>query len=152
MTRISALAGVAAIAIMAGMPALSISSAQAQNRGADPQVKPHSQSMDPRGPGMGARGAGREPQALQPRGAEQSGVATQSSTSRSSASNTVEARGGSLNVSVEQFQETLRPEGECVESRDRGQGWEPRGVDNIKLVSKKFVPHRDTADSFKLDV
>ena len=29
---------------------------------------------------------------------------------------------------------------------------EPRGVDNIKLVSKKFVPHRDTADSFKLDV
>ena len=29
---------------------------------------------------------------------------------------------------------------------------EPRGADNIKLVSKKFVPHRDTAESFKLDI
>lgn len=28
---------------------------------------------------------------------------------------------------------------------------EPRGRDNIKLVSKKFVPHKDTAGSFKLD-
>lgn len=29
---------------------------------------------------------------------------------------------------------------------------EPRGRDNIKLVSKKFVPHRDTEGSFKLDI
>lgn len=29
---------------------------------------------------------------------------------------------------------------------------EPRGAENIKLVSKKFVPHRDTAESFKLDI
>jgi gentisate 1,2-dioxygenase len=29
---------------------------------------------------------------------------------------------------------------------------EPRGIENIKQVSKKFVPHRDTADSFKLDI
>jgi gentisate 1,2-dioxygenase len=29
---------------------------------------------------------------------------------------------------------------------------EPRGAQNIKLVSKAFVPHRDTAESFKLDV
>jgi gentisate 1,2-dioxygenase len=29
---------------------------------------------------------------------------------------------------------------------------EPRGIQNIKAVTKKFVPHRDTAGSFKLDV
>ena len=29
---------------------------------------------------------------------------------------------------------------------------EPRGAQNIKLVSKSFVPHRDTAESFKLDI
>lgn len=29
---------------------------------------------------------------------------------------------------------------------------EPRGVENIKVVSKNFVPHRDTAGSFKLDI
>jgi len=29
---------------------------------------------------------------------------------------------------------------------------EPRGAENIKLVNKKFVPHRDTAGSFKLDL
>ena len=29
---------------------------------------------------------------------------------------------------------------------------EPRGVENIKAVTKKFVPHRDTAGSFKLDL
>lgn len=29
---------------------------------------------------------------------------------------------------------------------------EPRGSENVKLVSKKFVPHRDTAGSFKLDI
>jgi len=29
---------------------------------------------------------------------------------------------------------------------------EPRGVENIRAVTKKFVPHHDTAGSFKLDV
>jgi gentisate 1,2-dioxygenase len=29
---------------------------------------------------------------------------------------------------------------------------EPRGIENIKAVTKKFVPHHDTAGSFKLDV
>ncbi len=29
---------------------------------------------------------------------------------------------------------------------------EPRGPENIRLVSKKFVPHRDTAGSFKVDI
>lgn len=29
---------------------------------------------------------------------------------------------------------------------------EPRGVENIRVVTKKFVPHHDTAGSFKLDV
>ena len=29
---------------------------------------------------------------------------------------------------------------------------EPRGPDNIKAVTKKFVPHRDTKESFKLDI
>jgi gentisate 1,2-dioxygenase len=29
---------------------------------------------------------------------------------------------------------------------------EPRGAENIKAVTKKFVPHRDTTGSFKLDL
>lgn len=29
---------------------------------------------------------------------------------------------------------------------------EPRGKENIKLVHKKFVPHKDTTGSFKLDI
>jgi gentisate 1,2-dioxygenase len=29
---------------------------------------------------------------------------------------------------------------------------EPRGRENIKLVNKKFVPHKDTAGSFKMDI
>ena len=29
---------------------------------------------------------------------------------------------------------------------------EPMKRENIKLVNKKFVPHKDTAGSFKLDI
>jgi len=54
---------------------------------------------------------------------------TQERTSRSTTANAAEVR-GSADVSIETFQEKLRPVGEFVDVRDLGQVWKPRDVNN----------------------
>jgi len=118
-SRISALAGVAAIALMAGMTA--VIPAHAQNRAAEPQFKPRSPAMSDHKPAPG-----RDMQSNDMRG--RSGD-TQERTSRSTTANAAEVR-GSADVSIETFQEKLRPVGEFVDVRDLGQVWKPRDVNN----------------------
>src|SRR6478609_5609101 len=97
---------------MAGMPAV-MTDAHAQNRAADPQFRPHSPASQQRA------APGRDSQASEVRGGA----------SRSATENPGDA-GRGVNVSIESFQEKLRPEGEFVDVRDLGRVWKPRDVNN----------------------
>src|SRR5690348_2665538 len=91
------------------MPAV-ISDAHAQNRAADPHMRPHSPSQQRTAPG-------RETPASEVRGGP----------SRPVTENTGDVR-GSVNVNIESLQEKVRPEGEFVDVHDLGRVWKPRDV------------------------